>query len=167
MVHTMIGRSGAATADEAEGALEVPAPAGSTAVGTLGSPHLALVDGVGGVAPAHAGWVLEWWVGADDRWHVPSDERAVRQHLVGGAPVVETAMRIPSGDAVHRVWAVPGPGGPTVVVEVENTSPVPVALALAVAPSGGQDAGPQQVALAGSEVLVDGEPVVVLPKEPN
>ena len=88
--------------------------------------------GVGGVAPAHAGWVLEWWVGADDRWHVPTEERAVRQHLVGGAPVVETAMRIPSGDAVHRVWAVPGPGGPTVVVEVENTSPVPVALALAV-----------------------------------
>jgi hypothetical protein len=163
----MIGRSGAAAVDETPAAPTPPSAAGSTAVGTVGSPHLALVDDVGRVGPVHAGWVLDWWVGADDRWHVPTEERAVRQHLVGGAPVVETAMRIPSGDAVHRTWAVPGPGGPTVVVEVENTSPVPVALALVVVPAGGSSDGPRQVALAGAEVLVDGVPVVVLPKEPN
>jgi hypothetical protein len=145
---------------------EPPGPAGSTAVGTLGSPFLALVDGAGRTAPLGAGWALDWWVGADDRWHVPADERAVRQQLVGSAPVVETAMRIPSGDAVLRAWAVPGPGAATVVVEVENTSPVPVALALAVVPSG-EEGGPQEVALDGTTVLVDGRPALELPKPAN
>lgn len=78
-------------------------------------------------------WRLDWWIGADDRWHVPGREVAVRQHAVDDTPVVETAMRIPGGDAVQRTYAARvGGGGEVVVVEVENRSAVPVALALVV-----------------------------------
>ena len=52
-----------------------------------------------------AGWSLDWWIGAEDRWHVPAREAAVRQALVGNSPVVETRLRVPSGDAVQRAYA--------------------------------------------------------------
>ena len=73
---------------------------------------------------------LDWFVAADDRWHVPSDEPTVRQSRIEGSPVVETRLRVPDGDAVQRVWAVPEGGG-SVVVEFENESPKPFAVALA------------------------------------
>jgi len=149
-------------------------PAAWTPIGTVGSPFLGRVDGSGLVAPADAGWHLEWWVGAEDRWYLAGEERAVRQGLIDASPVVETWMRIPSGDAVTRVWAVPGDGGPVVAVEVENVSPVPVAVALAIVPGGigagaspGSAAGPGRIELVGREVLLDGEVALVLPKEPN
>ena len=148
--------------------------AAGTPVGVLGSPHLGVVDGAGSVAPSAAGWHLTWWVGAEDRWYRAEQERAVRQGLLEGSPVVETWMRVPGGDAVQRVWAVPGDGGPAVVVEVENASPVPVALAFALVPGGlGIDptaaaaSSPRRVELRGPEVVVDGEVALVLEKEAN
>ncbi len=72
---------------------------------------------------------LDWYIAADDRWHVPSSEPTIRQARVEGAPVVETRMRIPDGDAVQRVWAVPDGDG-NVIVEFENESPLPFAVAL-------------------------------------
>src|SRR4029453_596912 len=89
-----------------------------TAVGNLDSPWEAIVDPRGLVPPGFGGWSLAWWMGAADRGHLPSRERAVRQRLVEGAPVVETAMSIPSGDAAHRVYAVrrsPAGGGAELV----------------------------------------------------
>lgn len=71
---------------------------------------------------------LDWYVAADDRWHVPADEPTVRQRTIDGTPVVETRVRIPSGDAVQRVYAVADHGGLT-IVEVENDSPLPIAVA--------------------------------------
>ncbi len=71
---------------------------------------------------------LDWYVAADDRWHVPADEPTVRQRTIDGTPVVETRLRIPSGDAVQRVYAVADHGGLT-IVEVENDSPLPIAVA--------------------------------------
>jgi hypothetical protein len=73
---------------------------------------------------------LDWYVAADDRWHVPAQEPTVRQIRIAGAPVVETRVRIPDGDAVQRVWAVPDGGG-MVLIEFENESPKPIAIALA------------------------------------
>lgn len=72
---------------------------------------------------------LDWYVAADDRWHVPAQEPTVRQERIEGTPVVETRIRVPDGDAVQRVWAVSDVGG-TVVVEFENESPMPFAIAL-------------------------------------
>ena len=50
-----------------------------TAVGNLDSPWEAIVDPRGLVTPWFDGWSLDWWIGADDRWHLPSRE-------VGRAP---------------------------------------------------------------------------------
>jgi hypothetical protein len=142
-----------------------------TAVGNLDSPWEAIVDPRGLVTPWFDGWSLDWWIGADDRWHLPSRERAVRQRLVEGAPVVETAMSIPSGDAAHRVYAVRRSsaegGGELVVVEVENRSRAPVALALAVRPYNPEGLSViERIDLHGGTVSVDGRVALVLPRPP-
>jgi hypothetical protein len=142
-----------------------------TALGNLNSPWEATVDPRGLVTPWRGGWSLDWWIGAEDRWHLPSREPAVRQSLAGTAPVVETAMRIPGGDAVHRAYAIPASApdapGELVIVEVENTSPVPVAIAFALRPynpDGLVSVG--QIELDGLTVLVDGRPALLLPRTP-
>ena len=143
-----------------------------TLVGNLASPGRAAVDPRGLVTPAPGGWSLDWWVGAEDRWHLPSRETAVRQSLIGSGPVVETAMRIPGGDAVQRVYALPdaaapGAGGEVVVVEVENRSPVPVAVAFAVRPCNPQSlAAVNRIDLEGTAVTVDGRVALLLPRPP-
>lgn len=144
-----------------------------TTVGNVGSPAEALVDPRGLVTPTPGGWSLDWWIGADDRWHVPSREVAVRQRLVEDAPVVETVMRVPGGDAVHRAYAVraaPADGGhELMVVEIENASPVPFAVALAVRPY--HPAGLARVGevavTGGTTVTVEGRIAVLLPRVPN
>jgi hypothetical protein len=132
-----------------------------TRVGVLGSPAQALVDAHGAIAPDGARWQLDWWIGADDRWHVPARETAVRQTLFGAAPVVETSMRVPGGDAQHRAYGVGGPGG-LVAVEIENASAAPfvVALVLQPAPHGRL----RDVGTRGSWVTVGGRPVLRTPR---
>jgi hypothetical protein len=142
-----------------------------TVVGNLSSPSVAVVDPRGLVTPWAGGWSLDWWVGADDRWHLPSREPAVRQTLVGATPVVETAMRIPGGDAVQRVYALPAPAagarGELVVVEVENQSAIPVAVAFAVRPYNPVGlAAVGQIVQEGTTVLVDGRPALLLGRPP-
>jgi len=147
-------------------------PGGSgrwTTVGNLDSPERAVVDDRGLVAIAGRCWSLDWWIGAEDRWHVPSREVAVRQTLVGDSPVVTTRWRVPSGDAVQRVYGARGPAGEDVlVVEVHNDTKVPFALTLAVRPydltgEGRIDA----VGLEGTTVMVDDAPVIRLPRSPG
>ena len=66
----------------------------------------------------------------------PAREAAVRQRRQNGAPVPETACRVPGGDVVQRVYGATlgGALGDAVVIEVENTTAVPVAVAFAVRP---------------------------------
>src|SRR5207244_3026180 len=101
-----------------------------TMVGNVGSDREAIVDPRGLVTPWFDGWSLDWWVGADDRWHFPSREVSVRQRLVDDAPVVETVMRVPGGDAVERVYAVQEQEE-LVVVEFETASSLTSGLAQA------------------------------------
>src|SRR4051794_2292646 len=75
----------------------------STTIGVLGGTRDATVDRSGVLSPRATMWELDWWIGADDRWHMPAREAAVRQQLIDGMPVVQTAMRVPGGDAVQRV----------------------------------------------------------------
>ena len=142
-----------------------------TPVGNLDSPREAIVDPRGLVTPWYDSWSLDWWIGADDRWHLPSREVGVRQRLIGASPVVETAMSIPSGDAVQRVYAVQRSssdgGGELVVVEFENLSKVPVALALGVRPYTPEGLSVvERIDLRGSTVAVDGRVALLLPKPP-
>jgi hypothetical protein len=100
-----------------------------TTVGVVGLPWRATVASDGGIAVWGEADPLRWHVAADDRWHTPATSSTLRQRRVDGAPVVETRMRIPSGDAVQRVYAVADHGGMT-VIEIENDSPLPIAVAL-------------------------------------
>jgi hypothetical protein len=137
-----------------------------TMVGNVGSPWEAIVDARGLVTPWFDGWSLDWWVGADDRWHFPSREVSVRQRLIDAAPVVETTMRVPGGDAVQRVYAVQD-AEELAVVEFENASNLPFALALAVRPYNPEGlAVVERIELVDRTVTVDGRPAVLLPTEP-
>jgi hypothetical protein len=117
-------------------------------IGVLGGTGHARVDARGALAPGTLSWRVDWWIGADDRWHVPAREAAVRQSLVDGMPVVRTAMRVPGGDAVQQVAALPEPDE-LVVVDVADESPAPFVLALVV-----HDAC--SVEIDGTSVYVDG-----------
>ena len=130
-----------------------------TAIGSLGSAHQADVDERGAIAPIDRPWSLDWWVGADDRWHIPAREPAVRQSLVESVPVVRTAMRVAGGDAVQHAYGVASPAG-TVVVEFTNESPLPFVVALVV-----RDA--RRADLDGARLDVDGVPALRLPRPPS
>ncbi len=144
----------------------------TTPLGTVDAAAVADVDAAGWVQPRGVEWSLDWWVGAEDRWHQPADEAAVRQHPVGESPVIQTAMRVPGGDVVHRAFGVrassPHDDGTVwedsaVLVEVVNESSVPVALALVLRPS--TLAGPGRIGsveVDGSVVRVDGRVALVL-----
>ncbi|MGD9995366.1 MAG: hypothetical protein AB7L17_01990 [Ilumatobacteraceae bacterium] len=105
----------------------------SITIGVLGNDLRAEVLPWGAVRQSSCAETLDWFVAADDRWHVPSREPTIRQVRLLGTPVVETRLRVPSGDVVHRSFCVPDSGG-LVVVQVENDSPLPVAVAFAGAP---------------------------------
>ena len=128
-------------------------------VGVVGGGAPATVDDVGTLVPGGAGWSCEWWIGADDRWHLPASEVAVRQERVSNVPVVETAMRVPGGDAVHRVYAAAAPGHP-IVVEVENRSPAPFVAAFVVR-------GATRVGAGGPHVPIDNAFVLSWPRAPS
>ena len=98
-------------------------------VGTLAVGVTAVVRSAGVVEPVGVPWRVEWWIGAEDRWHRPAVEPSARQRALPGVPVVETAVRVPGGDITARTAGVMGPGGTSwTVVEVSNRSAVPVAL---------------------------------------
>ena len=129
----------------------------TTIVGLLGGTRVAAVDEHGTVRPERALWSLEWWVGADDRWHLPTREAAVRQTRLDGMPVTRTSMRVPGGDAVHDVY---GATAASVVVDIENASPAPFVVALVVRSAA-------HVALDGATVLIDGVPALSTPRPPS
>jgi hypothetical protein len=129
-----------------------------TIVGALAGRGRARVDGRGAITVAGESWSLDWWIGADDRWRVPADEPAVRQQVVEGTPVLETALRVPSGDAIQRVYGIGGPGG-IVIIEIENDSPAAFVVAFTVT-------GARAIGGAGTSIEVDGRPALITPTAP-
>lgn len=140
-----------------------------TRVGVLGPGPASAVDERGLVSPDGLEWCLDWWVGAGDRWRFPSRENAVRQSLFGEAPIVQTSMRIPRGDAIELVYEVAGAHGlPELVIEVTNSSPMPFALAICLRPFTLESLGAlEELRIEGERVLVDGAPRLVLPSVPR
>jgi hypothetical protein len=139
-----------------------------TAVGNVASTWEAIVDDRGLVTPWFDGWSLDWWIGADDRWHLPSREAAVRQRLVDASPVVETSMSVPGGDAVQRVYAIHTGADELAIVEIENRSRLPFAVALAVRPYNPEGlAVVERIQQHDNVVTVDGRPALLLPRAPS
>jgi hypothetical protein len=140
-----------------------------TTIGSLDAEHLAQVDPRGLVTVDGASWSLDWWIGAEDRWHVPAREASVRQALLGATPVVETRIRVPSGDAVHRAYGARDLSGAEVlVVEVENETKVPFAVALCVRPESVEGTGAiHEISAEGTEIRVDGRLAVVAGRAPG
>jgi hypothetical protein len=122
-----------------------------------GARPLAQLDAYGNIA-FDDGWRVEWWVGGDDQWHVPSASASVRQRSVDHTPVVETAMRVPGGDVVWRTGAVSVGDAAVVAIEFENQATIPVAIGVAlIAPD---DAAFGRLSVDGATVFVDGVPRV-------
>lgn len=96
--------------------------------GATGQPWRAFISPSGSIIPWDDSPHVNWFVAADDRWHVPADETTVRQVRLEGTPVTETRVRVPQGDVVQRVYTVADAGGIT-IIEVENESTLPVAVA--------------------------------------
>lgn len=96
--------------------------------GVTGRDWRASITEWGAIEPWDGSPPLDWYVAADDRWHVPSQEPTVRQRRVDGTPVVETRLRVPHGDVVQTVYSCADAGGVT-VIEVVNESTLPVAVA--------------------------------------
>ncbi len=114
-------------ADFTAGDTSTPTITPTITTGVSGQRWRAQVTPWGGIQPWD-GRPLEWYVAADDRWHVPARESAVRQQRVEGTAVAETRVRVPTGDVVQRVYSVASAGGLT-VIEIENESTLPVAIA--------------------------------------
>ncbi len=148
-----------------------PASGPDVLLGRLGAATRAAVGPSGRVRLGGGGPALEWWIGAEDRWHLPRTSVTVRQHRIDHTPVVETAMRVPGGDVVHRTFVAAGSefgpdgtdgtDGDTVVIEVENRSGVPVALALVVTAEASTP-----LTVVGSTVAGGDRPVLVLDRAP-
>ena len=51
-----------------------------TAIGNVASTWEAIVDPRGLVTTWFDGWSLDWWIGADDRWYLPSRESPSHAH---------------------------------------------------------------------------------------
>lgn len=96
--------------------------------GVTGHPWRASITEWGALEPWDDTASLNWFVAADDRWHIPADEQSVRQRRIEGTAVTETRVRVPSGDVVQRIFSVADGGGLT-IVEIENESTMPVAIA--------------------------------------
>lgn len=147
-------------------------------IGTISSPVATAVDPAGLVVGE--GWSLDWWVGADDRWRLPTREASVRQTLLGDAPVTETVVRVPGGDAAHRAFGIRSPrpvGDEWVIAELENRTSIPFASVLVVRPFVADAVGSVgEITIEPVEggrgrdvahlVRVDGRPSVVLPRRP-
>lgn len=99
--------------------------------GVLGDEWRAVVTECGDLVDARGNFVMRWFVAADDRWHRPADEVAVRQRNVDGSAVVETRIRVPGGDVVETVWStIASDGRRFTAVEFANESSMPVAIAV-------------------------------------
>ncbi len=131
-------------------------------VGALGAAT-AEVDDRGVVAADGLPFEIACWIGADDGWRCDDGDAAV-QSRTGIAPVLETTVRVPGGEAVERAWGVGDRGG-LVAVEVENRSAAAFAVAFVLRPVPGRRL--RNIEVRDATVVVDGRQSLILPRAPR
>jgi hypothetical protein len=138
-------------------------PAIVTPLGTLADGVVGAADERGALVLELAGIEIEWWIGADDAWHLPAEGagRAVRP---GSAPAVDARVRVPGGETVLRGYACAGSPPPWVVADLENASPGPLVVAWVLRAAPGYRIG--RVALDGTTLRIDDRALVALPRAP-
>ena len=139
-------------------------------LGTIGAGGRAKVDRHGVISPENGNWSLDWWVRAEDRWHLASVGALVRQALTDSTPVVLSAMRVPGGEIEQHTWAsIDGATGvPVLVAELENATSVPVALALSLStPMGVSPTPAPTITHSGGVVSIDGVVVAMFSRQPS
>ena len=99
----------------------------TTYLGVLAQPWRAGAHADGSLV-APDGGAVRWAIVAEDRVHAPETSPSLRQHCVDGAPVVETALRVPGGDVAVTAYGV-ADGRGALVVEVDNRAGAAVAFA--------------------------------------
>ena len=99
-------------------------------IGSIGLGTVVSVSDHGEIQSLDGIPILHWGIRADDRWHIARDEKAVRQGVAPDGVSIETRLRVPGGDIVHRANVISHKGISLVTVEVENETPVAVALRL-------------------------------------
>ena len=99
-------------------------------IGSISAGDIHNVSPSGQIGPLGSEYMVHWGVRADDRWHIARDEKAIRQGIAEDGVSIETRLRVPGGDIVHRASSTPYKGKSLVVIEIENETPIPVALAL-------------------------------------
>jgi hypothetical protein len=132
-------------------------------LGTLDGSVRATVDPCGRVGLRGRRWFVRWAVRGDEGWVVPERVKPASrsQRRLDGTSVVETSLRVPGGQAVHRAYGARSASGVDVaVVEIENRGRTPFGVALVVAGAG-------RIDLADRTVRVDREIGIVLPRPPS
>ncbi len=137
-------------------------------LGTVSSGPVAGVDPNGALHPLDAKWEVSWWVASEERWHHPESEPSRRQRRVEELPIIETAIRVPSGDVVGTAFAYVGHHGRTEVsFGLRNESPVPVAVAFVVGPADAIEVEGREVRVGGEVALRLSRPVAVAVSAPS
>ena len=135
-------------------------------LGTIGAGGRAAISRRGVITPESGAWSLDWWVGAEDRWHVASSGAHVRQSLVEATPVVLSGLRLPGGEIEQRAWsAVDGTTGlPVLVVDFHNATKIPVAVAIALSGTSNASA---VIDVVDGVVVVNGDGVALFSRQPS
>ncbi len=138
------------------------------ALGTTGAPPSAFVDEIGTVHETGRRLALAWAVHGPDGWLLPGSGgcRITRTTRAGGA-IVESGIKVPSGQVIHRCYVAQVSGRSVAIVEVDNASAIPVAVALRLAPSPLLEAAPMAertgaVTASGDVVRYNGLPYIYL-----
>lgn len=136
------------------------APDETVVLGSLAGPVRAWSEPDGALR-FRDGARLRWRVHSERGWQRPEQEPSHRRRTLGGAPVVEHALRVPGGDV--RVNAYGTTTG--LVLEVRNASPAAVAVAF-VGPAAGAEAEIAAGIQAGLPVPVGRDLVLVPGRRP-
>ena len=135
-------------------------------LGTIGAGGRAAISRRGVITSEGGPWSLDWWVGAEDRWHIASSGAHVRQALVEATPVILSGLRLPGGEIEQRAWsAVDGTTGlPVLVIDFHNATKIPVAVAIAISGTSSETAA---VDVVDGTVTVNGDGVALFSRQPS